>query len=157
SRRRVLPATTDRRPRPRSNRRGRSTKRVRKLNAWMRSGTRGSSPDRKHRRGGKLRFPPSREPEHPTQPAKETFGLLRRLALLAVVSALGGEWMLDVVPLGDDLGGLRRARDRALDRFLHGLVVVFLDLLVVGRFPVDEHADADEEVVGFVRRNGSVG
>src|SRR5262245_62976207 len=64
--------------------------------------------------------------------------------------ALGRERMLDLVALGDDLGGLRLAVDGACDRFLGGAIIVFLDFLVVGGFPMDEHADADEEIVGLV-------
>ena len=46
-----------------------------------------------------------------------------------------------------------RAGDGALDRFLDGAVVVVLDLLVVLGEPVNEYADADEQVVGFGGRN----
>jgi hypothetical protein len=43
--------------------------------------------------------------------------------------------------------------ERALNGLLGGLVVVVVDLLVVARFPVDEHADHDAVVVGLVARN----
>src|SRR4051812_18198286 len=66
---------------------------------------------------------------------------------------LSGERMLDLVALGDDLGHLRFAVDGSRDRFLGGAIIVVLDLLVVGGFPMDEHADANEEVVGFVLGN----
>ena len=60
--------------------------------------------------------------------------------------------MLDLVALGDDLGHFRFAVDGSRDRFLGGAIIVVLDLLVVGGFPMDEYADANEEVVGFVLR-----
>ena len=44
---------------------------------------------------------------------------------------------------------LRLAADGALDRELGGLVVVLLDLGVVGRLPVDEHAHRDEQILGL--------
>src|SRR3546814_10529130 len=47
--------------------------------------------------------------------------------------------------------------DLALDGFLGGLVVVVLDLLVVLGLPVDEHADGNEHVVGFLHRDGALG
>src|SRR5579863_7246169 len=63
------------------------------------------------------------------------------------------EGVLDLVALGDDFGRLRLAVDGAGDRFLGGAIVEVVDLLVVVRFPVDEHADADEEIVGFLHRD----
>ena len=45
----------------------------------------------------------------------------------------------------------------ARDGFLRGVVVVVLDLLVVVGLPVDEHADADEEIVGLVDRDDALG
>src|SRR4030095_12886211 len=68
-------------------------------------------------------------------------------------SALGGERMFDLVALGDDLGGLRFTTDRARDRLLGGAIVVILDFLVVLGLPVNEYADADEQVVCFLLRN----
>ena len=54
--------------------------------------------------------------------------------------------------IGNDFGCRRGALDGTLDRLLGCLVVVVLDLGVVLGFPVDEHADRDEQVVGLVRR-----
>ena len=79
--------------------------------------------------------------------------LVYRLASISV----GAERMLGGVALGDDLLRVRLAGDGALDRFLGRVVVVLLDLLVVLGFPMDEHADADEQVVGFPRRDRAVG
>lgn len=61
--------------------------------------------------------------------------------------------MLNLVPLGSGFGGRGLAFDGALDSFLGGLVVVFLNLGVIIGFPMDEHADADEDVVCFIGRN----
>ena len=58
--------------------------------------------------------------------------------------------MLDLVALRDDLVHARLTRDGAGDRFLGGAIIVVLDLLVVGRFPMNEHADQAEQIVGFV-------
>jgi hypothetical protein len=58
--------------------------------------------------------------------------------------------------LGDHLGSRGRAGDGALDRFARGAVVVILDLLVVGGQPVDEHAHANEQVVGLRGRDRAV-
>src|SRR5262249_5325749 len=71
-------------------------------------------------------------------------------------AGLCGKRVLDLIALGDDFGSLRTAVDGAFDRLLGGLVIVFLDLLVVGRIPVDEHADAAEQIVGFVDRDRAV-
>ena len=60
--------------------------------------------------------------------------------------------MLDLVALCDDLGSRRLAIHGTCDRFLHGAIIVVLNLLVVGRIPMNEHADADEEVVGLVQQ-----
>ena len=49
------------------------------------------------------------------------------------------------------------ALEGALDRLLGGLVVVLVDLLVVGRFPVDEDAHQDAVVVGLVLRDHARG
>ncbi len=65
------------------------------------------------------------------------------------LALVGGEGMLGVVALGDDFGGLRLALDGAGDGLLRGGVVVVLDLGVVRSVPVNEHADADEQIVGF--------
>src|SRR5206468_7542856 len=61
------------------------------------------------------------------------------------------ERMLGGVALGDDFLRSRMTGDGAFDRLLGRFVVVFLNLLVVGGLPVDEHADADKQVVGFPR------
>src|SRR5580658_11367606 len=71
-------------------------------------------------------------------------------------SAVRGEGMRDLVALLEHLARARLACDSALQRELRRLVVIVLDLGVVARFPVDEHADADEDVVGFIGRNGAV-
>ncbi|CAG9261580.1 hypothetical protein PUN4_390020 [Paraburkholderia unamae] len=53
-------------------------------------------------------------------------------------------------------GRARFAVHRALDRLARGLVVVLLNLLVVLRLPVNEHAHAQEQVVGFGLRDRAV-
>ena len=53
--------------------------------------------------------------------------------------------------------GVRLAGDGALDSLLGRLIVELLDLLVVFRLPVDEDADADEQVVGLLDRDRAVG
>ena len=50
------------------------------------------------------------------------------------------------VALRDDIGGGRLAVDGARDRLFRGLIVVVLDLLIVLGVPMDEHADANEEL-----------
>src|SRR5690242_10060901 len=62
----------------------------------------------------------------------------------------GSERVVRAVLLRGDLGGLRLAFDGASDGFLHGAIVEVLDLLVVLGFPMDEHADADEQIVSLV-------
>src|SRR5208283_4858952 len=79
--------------------------------------------------------------------------LVYRLASISV----GGEGMLGGVALGHDLGRLRLALDGAGNGFLRGGVVIVLNLLVVLRIPMDEHADADEHVVGFRKRDHALG
>src|SRR5215472_2571941 len=69
----------------------------------------------------------------------------------------GRERMLDPVLRGHRFSSRRLAGHGALDRLLDGLIVELMDLLVVFRQPVDEDADADEEIVGFVLRDGAVG
>src|SRR6185437_6102649 len=59
----------------------------------------------------------------------------------------GGEGMLRGRPLLQHLAGRRLAGDGALQGELRRLIVELLDLLVVGRLPMDEDADRDEEVV----------
>src|SRR5690606_18618624 len=72
-------------------------------------------------------------------------------------SRLGAERMLDVVALSGCFSSGRLAGDRALDSFLRSAAVVVLDLGVVGCFPVDEHANADEHVISFVSGNDAFG
>ena len=60
--------------------------------------------------------------------------------------------MLHFVALGDDLLWRWIAYNSALDCLLGGLIVEFLNFLVVVGIPMDEHTDANEEVVGLVRR-----
>src|SRR5690606_6869968 len=69
----------------------------------------------------------------------------------------GREGMLRGILLGDHGSGLGQAGDRALDRELRRLVVVVVDLLVVGGFPVDEDTDAEEEIVALVLRDRALG
>ena len=57
--------------------------------------------------------------------------------------------MLYLLALAGRLGSARPTLDCTLDRLLVA-IVVFLDLGVVSRLPVDEHADVNEEIVGFV-------
>src|SRR5689334_4584042 len=63
---------------------------------------------------------------------------------------LRGERMRGAALLRHHLGCRRGAGHGTGDRLLGGLVVVVLDLLVVFGQPVDEDADADEQVVGLV-------
>src|SRR5262245_36521883 len=67
------------------------------------------------------------------------------------------ERMLDLIALGDHLADLRLALDGPPDGFLGGAIVEVLDLLVVGRIPMDEHADATEQVLGLVLRDDAFG
>jgi len=54
---------------------------------------------------------------------------------------------------GDDIGGCRLAADRARDRLFRGLIVEVLNLLIVLGVPMDEHTDANEQIVGFANRD----
>jgi hypothetical protein len=65
--------------------------------------------------------------------------------------------MVGGILLRRDLGGLRLAFDGAGEGFLGGAIVEVLDLLVVLGFPVDEHANGDEEIVGLVGRDDAFG
>ena len=65
----------------------------------------------------------------------------------------GGEGMGGGGALGDDLGGRGLPADGARDQLLDRAIVEVLDLLVVAGFPMDEHADANEQIVGLVGRN----
>ena len=65
--------------------------------------------------------------------------------------------MFHRVLLCSDFGGLRLTFDGAGDCFLRGAIVEILDLLIVLGFPVDEYADGDEEIVGFVRGDYAFG
>ena len=64
--------------------------------------------------------------------------------------------MLGRALLLDHVGHLRLACHGALDGELGGFVVVVLDLSVVFSQPVNEDADADEQVIGFFRGDGAV-
>ena len=64
--------------------------------------------------------------------------------------------MFDLVPFCDNLGSLWFATDGSCDRFLHRAIVVVLNLLVVGRLPVNEDANAYEDVVGLILRNDAL-
>ena len=57
------------------------------------------------------------------------------------------------ITLGDDIGGCRLAADRARDRLFRGLIVEVLNLLIVLGVPMDEHTDANEQIVGFANRD----
>src|ERR1051325_2572668 len=59
--------------------------------------------------------------------------------------------------LRSNLRGLRLAFDGAGEGFLGGAIVEVLDLLVVLGFPMDEHANGDEEIVGLVGRDYAFG
>src|SRR5690606_34160898 len=68
-------------------------------------------------------------------------------------SSLRTERMLNRVALSGHFCSSRLAGNGASNRLLHGAIVVVLNLRVVGSFPVDEHADADEDVVSFRSRD----
>jgi hypothetical protein len=72
-------------------------------------------------------------------------------------SSLGGERMLDLVALRNHLRSLGLAGHRAGERLLGGAIIVILDLLVVGRIPMDEDPDADEEIVRLGFRDDAFG
>ena len=57
--------------------------------------------------------------------------------------------MLRDIALGDDMGGCRLAVYGARDCLFRGLIVEVLNLLVVLGVPMDEHADANEQIVRF--------
>src|ERR1700724_541429 len=67
------------------------------------------------------------------------------------------ERMLRDIALGDDMGGCRLAVDCARDRLFRGLIVEVLNLLIVLGVPMDEHADANEQIVGFADGNNARG
>ena len=60
---------------------------------------------------------------------------------------LGSKRMLHLIALRNYFGNLGLSGHRARDRFLRGAIIEVLDLLVVGRFPMDEHADAAEQII----------
>src|SRR5262249_46814376 len=68
---------------------------------------------------------------------------------------LCGERMLDLGALGDHLGNLWLTGYRAGVSFFGGAVIEILNFLIVGRFPVDENADTNEKIFGFVLRDYS--
>src|SRR5215831_6421107 len=91
------------------------------------------------------------------QPTRSlTFMSVSFVMVLVAQGLLRLEWMRRRTLLGDDLRGSGLAAYRALDRLLHSRVVVVLDLLVVRGQPVNEHANADEQVVGLVLRDGPI-
>src|SRR5262249_6992637 len=69
----------------------------------------------------------------------------------------GCERVMDLVLLRGDGGRLGLALHGASDGFLIGAIVEVLDLLVVLGFPVDEHADRNEQIIGLVRRDDAFG
>src|SRR5262245_36550661 len=100
------------------------------------------------------RSPPCNEPAATNRreaagfpPACYPIAVAGRLPPRQTTISVWREGVLRLVALGDDFGRLRLAGDRARDRFLRGLIVEVLDLLVVRGIPMDEHADADEQVV----------
>src|SRR5215470_17856797 len=63
------------------------------------------------------------------------------------------ERVLDLVALRHHFGSARLSLDGASDRFLSSTIVEILDFLVVVRFPMDENANADEDIVRLGLRN----
>jgi hypothetical protein len=61
--------------------------------------------------------------------------------------------MFRYIALRNDIGGCRLTVHGARDRFLRGLIVEVLDLLVVVGVPMDEHAHTDEQIVRFLDGN----
>ena len=59
------------------------------------------------------------------------------------------------VALGNNIGRGRLAAHRARDQFLRGLIVEVLNLLIVLGVPMNEHANADEEIVSFAYRDNA--
>src|SRR5262245_48768061 len=66
------------------------------------------------------------------------------------------ERVLDGLPLRLHVLGPRLAGNGALDGFLRRLVIEGVDLVVVRGFPVDEHANGDEDIVRLVRGDRAV-
>src|SRR3954452_18365531 len=96
------------------------------------------------------------------RPLRAGRGLRRSRWLLSTVGlgrelVLGLERVMALVLLGHDCARARLAGDGALDRELGGLVVVVLDLAVVRRFPVDEDADADEQILALALGDRALG
>ena len=65
--------------------------------------------------------------------------------------------MLDLVALGNNFSNRRLTADCAGDRFLRCTIIEVLNFPVVCGLPVDEDADADEEIVGLILGNDSLG
>src|SRR4029079_17726572 len=117
------------------------------------------------------RLNPSAKPESPGQgtgarrqftlganaPSIKKPALQPPLSRPGVMPSAGGERVVSGILLRCDLGGLRLAFDGAGEGFLGGAIVEVLDLLVVLGFPMDEHANGDEEIVGLVRRDDAFG
>jgi hypothetical protein len=62
--------------------------------------------------------------------------------------------VLGGVALRDHAGGTRLAGHRALDRLAGCVMTILRDRFNILGFPMDEHADADENVVGLGFRHG---
>src|SRR5258706_13119596 len=86
-------------------------------------------------------------------PGRTRWGAARRRTAAAVGSLLRAGGVLGRLRAGDHVSHGRFVAERARDRFLRRLVVVVVDLLVVRRLPVNEHADHDAQVVGLVLRD----
>ena len=65
--------------------------------------------------------------------------------------------MLSRLGLGNHVRSLGLAGNGALDGLFGGFIVVVMDLAVVFGFPMDEDANADEQVIGFGGGNGAIG
>src|SRR4030095_1410567 len=69
----------------------------------------------------------------------------------------GSEGVVSGILFRRDLRGLRLAFHGPGEGFLGGAIVEVLDLLIILGFPMDEHANGDEEIVGLVGRNYAFG
>src|SRR5271168_1582393 len=99
------------------------------------------------------------EAQHVSPSPKERLWRGQRCGDLGRVPYLigDGEGMGGGGAFGDDFGGRGLPADGARDRLLDRAIVEVLDLLVVAGFPMDEHADANEEIVGLVGGNHALG
>src|ERR1700746_3574090 len=64
--------------------------------------------------------------------------------------------MFDYIAFRGDLRRLKITPASACNRFLGGAIIVILYLSVVGGIPMNEDANADEEVVGLISRNDAL-